>query len=83
MSGYVPAECTTVAILPSASADGHAYTGQNWDSQTLQRECMVVLKIHQENEPTVMLFTEAGFIGRRRYQLDRCVTASECSFCRL
>lgn len=24
---------------------------------------MVVLKIHQENEPTVMLFTEAGFIG--------------------
>ena len=63
MSGYVPAECTTVAILPSASADGHTYTGQNWDNQTLQRECMVVLKIHQENEPTVMLFTEAGFIG--------------------
>lgn len=63
MSGLVPAECTTLAVLPSASANGHTYTAQNWDNQRLQRDCMVIVKIHQENKPTVMLFTEAGFIG--------------------
>ncbi|MGI6141779.1 MAG: C45 family autoproteolytic acyltransferase/hydrolase [Caldicoprobacterales bacterium] len=63
MTGYIPADCTSVAVLPSASADNHTYTGQNWDNQTMQRDCMVIVKIHQDDAPTVMLFTEAGFVG--------------------
>ena len=63
MTGYVPAECTAVAVLPSASADGHTYTGQNWDNQTLQQKCMVVVKIRRTEGPDVMLITEAGFVG--------------------
>jgi len=63
MSGYVPAECTAFGVLPLRSADGHTYTGQNWDNQTLQRKCMVIVKIRRDDGPDVMLFTEAGFIG--------------------
>lgn len=63
MAGDPPAECTTVAVLGTRSADGHTYTGQNWDNNTAQRECMVILKIYQNGKPEVMLFTEAGFVG--------------------
>jgi len=63
MSDAIPLECTTMAVMPSVSADGHTYTGQNWDNNFIQRECMVIVQIHETGKPTVMLFTEAGFIG--------------------
>jgi isopenicillin-N N-acyltransferase-like protein len=65
--GYLadPADgCTSYAVLPEASADGHVYGGQNWDWRLAAEDTWVVLRIVQPPKPTVITVVEAGQVGR-------------------
>src|SRR5438445_1970226 len=56
--------CSSYAILPEASADGHTYAGQNWDWLAETAETVILLKITQPGKPSLFMQTEAGKIGR-------------------
>jgi isopenicillin-N N-acyltransferase-like protein len=56
--------CSSYAILPEASADGHTYAGQNWDWLAETSSTVILLKVTQAGKPTVFMQTEAGQIGR-------------------
>jgi len=58
------AECTSLALLPPASGDGHVYAGQNWDWRAAATEWTLMLRIVQPPRPTVIMQVEAGQLGR-------------------
>jgi len=64
---YVPPPvegCTSYALLPEATADGHVYGGQNWDWRFGAHDTWLVLRIVQPPKPTVITVVEAGQVGR-------------------
>ena len=63
-SNFHHGECTAMAAMPEATADGHMLLGQNWDWMTRIQDNCVVLEIEQANKPRVLTFTEAGFVGK-------------------
>lgn len=56
--------CSSYAVLPEASADGHVWCGQNWDWRVGAYPTLVVLRIEQPPLPTVVTTVEAGQVGR-------------------
>ena len=56
--------CTSAAILPARSANGHLLQGQNWDNRLDCAETAIVLRILREDGPDVMTFVEAGGLAR-------------------
>ena len=65
MFGTAPLmECTSFALQPQATANGHTYVGQNWDWAPDIKETLILLVIRQPPRPTVVLLDEAGMIGR-------------------
>jgi isopenicillin-N N-acyltransferase-like protein len=65
-SGFAPAEgCSSFALLPEATGDGHVYCGQNWDWRQGVAQTTVLLRIVQPPKPTVVMQVEAGQIGRQ------------------
>ena len=56
-------ECTAFSVLPEANIDHKTYAGQTWDFAKIQRETMVILKITNEDNTKMIIFTEAGLIG--------------------
>lgn len=63
-SNFHHGECTAMAAMPEATADGHMLIGQNWDWMTRIQDNCVVLEIEQKDKPRVLTFTEAGFVGK-------------------
>lgn len=63
-SASLPAECTAVAVLPSASADGHTLAAQNWDWLVHAYETLVVLEVDQEEGPRFVSLVEAGLLAK-------------------
>lgn len=57
-------ECSSFALLPEATADGHVYCGQNWDWRIGMADTTVLLRIVQPPKPTVIMQVEAGQVGR-------------------
>ncbi len=58
-------ECSSFALQPSVTADGHTYVGQNWDWAPDIAETIAVVLIKQEpDKPNVLLLDEAGIVGR-------------------
>lgn len=57
-------ECTTAAILPEATADGHTLVAQNWDQRGACQENTVVIEQHTADEPAILFVTEAGILFR-------------------
>lgn len=53
--------CTSFALLPSKTANGHLLLGENWDWIPEARG--LVLKIHEPGVPQIICFTEAGIVG--------------------
>ncbi|UCC87245.1 MAG: hypothetical protein JSV81_20720 [Anaerolineales bacterium] len=53
--------CTSFAILPSASADGHLLMGQNWD--WIPQVQGAVVHTTEPNGLHTLSFTEAGIVG--------------------
>src|SRR5437899_12869215 len=56
--------CSSYAILPQASGDGHVYCGQNWDWRCETAATVILLRIIQPGRPTIIMQTEAGQVGR-------------------
>ena len=56
-----PDGCTSYSLQ---AADGHVFTGQNWDWRHRTRDTVVVLRIVQPPKPTIIMQAEAGQIGR-------------------
>ncbi len=58
-----PDGCSCLGVLPTASADGHTYLGQNWDWLRAAGESTVVLQLDQPSLPSILMIVEAGMIG--------------------
>lgn len=58
-----PDACTAFGCTPELSANQHTWLAQTWDWKQPATETIVVLKITQPPQPTIILFTEAGIIG--------------------
>ena len=56
--------CSSYALLPQASGDGHMYAGQNWDWRCETAGTVILLRIVQPGKPTIIMQTEAGQVGR-------------------
>jgi len=59
-----PDGCTGVVALPCATASGRVIHAQNWDWKAECAESSVVLKVHREDGPDYLTFTEAGALAR-------------------
>lgn len=57
-------ECTSFAVLPEATADGHTLIGQNWDWLPFARETMVLLEVRREEGPGYLTVAEAGHLAK-------------------
>ena len=56
--------CSSVAVLPEASADGHTILAQNWDTYTWQEYGTVILQVMKDDGADMMIVTEAGQLAR-------------------
>ena len=56
-------ECTTLSLMPPATADGRVIAAQNWDFSGLLRDSVVIVHVRQEEKPNFMMVAEAGMIG--------------------
>src|SRR6266513_5105490 len=56
--------CSSYALIPPASGDGHVYCGQNWDWRCETAGTVILLRIAQPGKPTIVMQTEAGQVGR-------------------
>lgn len=57
----VPDGCTSFAVQPERSADGHTYLGQNWD--WLPAVETLFTRVSQADAPDFLVLTEAGMVG--------------------
>lgn len=57
----VPDGCTSFAVQPERSADGHTYVGQNWD--WLPDVETFFMRVRQDDAPDFLALTEAGMVG--------------------
>lgn len=64
LSTLPPPECTSFYVGPSASADGHALMGQNWDWRTRTGETTILVEIEQPPRPAFLMLAEAGLVGK-------------------
>ena len=44
-----PGECTSFAVTPEASSDGHTLLGQNWDWVPFARDVCVLLDVQRDD----------------------------------
>ncbi len=58
-------ECTSFALTPEASGDGHSYCGQNWDWRAGAQQSVIMLRVQAPGKPTVIMQIEAGQVGRQ------------------
>lgn len=56
--------CTGAIALPGITADGHVLHGQNWDWIDACRDSVVVIRVEPDRGPRMLLFVEAGIVGR-------------------
>lgn len=55
--------CTSFGLLPSATADGRTYVGQNWDWLAPIRDTIALTRVRRPDAPDHVVFTEAGIVG--------------------
>jgi len=59
-----PDGCTALVAMPGITADGKLIHAQNWDWKVECAAASVVLKIHRDDGPDILTFTEAGALAR-------------------
>lgn len=64
MYGLAASECTSIGVLPEVTRNGHTIIGENWDWKAVVAGRTVVLTLEQPELPRVVVFTEAGFVGK-------------------
>jgi isopenicillin-N N-acyltransferase-like protein len=58
-----PDGCTTLGLLPEATANGHTLMAQNWDWLSALRGNCLILRIERTARPSLVCLTEAGIVG--------------------
>ena len=56
--------CTSFAVLPEASDNGHMLAGQNWDYLEGIQDAIVLVHVKPSHGPTLLMIVEAGQVGR-------------------
>jgi isopenicillin-N N-acyltransferase-like protein len=56
--------CSSVAVLPRASANGHTLLGQNWDWLIHSWDTTIVLEAEQHEGPDFVTVVEAGLLAK-------------------
>jgi isopenicillin-N N-acyltransferase like protein len=56
--------CTSFAVMPEASRDGHLLTGQNWDYLEGIADTIVLVHLRPDRGPSQLMIVEAGQVGR-------------------
>jgi len=56
-------ECTTFAAVPSVTADGRVLAGQNADLPAIYQELMIVMELHPDEGPSILMVTPAGQVS--------------------
>ena len=56
--------CTSFAVMPEASRDGHLLTGQNWDYLEEIADTIVLVHLRPTDGPRQLMIAEAGQVGR-------------------
>lgn len=59
-----PGECTSFAVAPSASANGHMLLGQNWDWVPFAHDVCVLLDVKRDDGPDYVTIVEAGMLAK-------------------
>lgn len=59
-----PGECTSFAVTPEASGDGHVLLGQNWDWVPFARDVCVLLDVQRDDKPAFATIVEAGMVAK-------------------
>jgi isopenicillin-N N-acyltransferase-like protein len=64
--GTAPARdgCSSVAVLPRASVNGHTLLGQNWDWLIHSWDTTIVLEAEQDEGPDFVTVVEAGLLAK-------------------
>ncbi len=57
-------ECTSLAVLPEASAHGGVMVGQNWDWIPRAQDTAVLLEVHRDDLPSYVTIAEAGHLAK-------------------
>jgi isopenicillin-N N-acyltransferase-like protein len=57
-------ECTSFAVLPGATTDGHPLIGQNWDWKPHMTGTVVVLEAEPDDGPAYVTVVEAGLLAK-------------------
>ena len=55
--------CSCIIIPEGRGKNGHVFMGQTWDWMASARQNSVVLMVHQEGEPSILMICEAGMVG--------------------
>jgi len=63
-------QCTSLAVLPEASADGHTLLAQNWDYLLGVQDGCILLDVEEEGRPRILMHTEAGIIGQKGFNSE-------------
>src|SRR5690606_23325984 len=57
-------ECSSFAVLPEASANGHTVVGQNWDWVPFAEETVVMVVAQRDDGPDFVTIAEAGHVAK-------------------
>lgn len=57
--------CTSFALLPEVTADGHTYVGQNWDWIPAIADTLIITEVYPDSGPNHLGVTEAGIVGAK------------------
>lgn len=64
LRGSYARECTSFALLPTRTANGHTYVGQTWDWLVHGFDSVVVLEVEQDEGPNYVTVVEAGLLAK-------------------
>lgn len=59
-----PDGCTGIVVQPEASAERRLIHAHNWDWKAESAESSIVVRIRSDDGPDILMFTEAGALGR-------------------
>jgi len=63
-TGYRDEGCTSIAVLPEHTAEGHTLLAQNWDWQPQQGPLTFLLATRDEDGMEVLTLAEAGMLAK-------------------
>jgi isopenicillin-N N-acyltransferase-like protein len=64
MSSVLANECSSFAVLPESTLDGHTLVGQNWDWLLHARDTVVLLHARRDDGPDFVTIVEAGLLAK-------------------